>query len=175
MCQQKLHDSSRKKNIKIWPIRCHADLFYKFTRKRMILAVKMSKAYVTFVTATRLFLCTFHCFQSYYEQRMRGLSTYYSGYEMEFFVSWGDQESLLEPDLTGILSDKKEDYCGDYIFSERGKKKNSPKKSRRFFSSSPSASHHFLAKSASSANFLAGTPKWKSTKQKILSHGKVQL
>ena len=49
---QKLHDSSRKKNIKIWPIRCHADLFYKFTRKRMILAVKMSKAYVTFVTAT---------------------------------------------------------------------------------------------------------------------------
>ena len=90
---------------------------------------------------------------------------------MEFFVSWGDQESLLEPDLTGILSDKKEDYCGDYIFSERGKKKNSPKKSRRFFSDS----HHFLAKSASSANFLAGTPKWKSTKQKILSHGKVQL
>ena len=106
---------------------------------------------------------------------MRGLSTYYSGYEIRFFASRGDQESLLEPDLTGILSDKKEDYCGDYIFSERGKKEEFTEKIPTFFSSSPSASHHFLAKSASSANFLAGTPKWKSTKQKILSHGKVQL
>ena len=84
---------------------------------------------------------------------MRGLSTYYSGYEIEFFVSWGDQESLLEPDLTGILSDKKEDYCGDYIFPSEEKRRIHRKNPDVFLSSSPSASHHFLAKSASSANF----------------------
>jgi len=58
-----------------------------------------------------------------------------------------------------ILSDQMEDSRGDYVFFEREKKPNSPKKFRRFPSSSSSsspaasASHHFLAKSPSSANF----------------------
>ena len=49
-----------------------------------------------------------------------------------------------------------EDSRGDYVFFEREKKTNSPKKIRRFPSSSPSPSHHFLAKSPSSANFWVG-------------------
>ena len=120
------------KTIKIWPILCHADLFYKFTRKRMILVVKMSKAFKHMTPSSRLraFSCalfSFHCFHSNYEQRMRALRglSRLSAYQLiipvtrlnfKFFVSWGAQESLLKPELTGVLSDKNEDYRGDYIF-----------------------------------------------------------
>ena len=59
-----------------------------------------------------------------------------------------------------ILSDKMEDSRGDYVFFEREKKTNSPKKIRRFPSSSPSSpaspSHQFLAKSPSRANSWVG-------------------
>ena len=105
----------------------------------MIIAVKMSKAYVTFVAATRLFLCTFHCFHSNYEQRMRALRglSRLSAYQLiipvtrlnfKFFVSCGAQVSLLKPELTGVLSDKKEDYRGDYIFFRARKKRRTHRK-----------------------------------------------
>jgi hypothetical protein len=57
-----------------------------------------------------------------------------------------------------ILTDKMEDSCGDYVFFDREKKTNSPKKFRHFPPSFPSSSpsHHFLAKSPSRANFLVG-------------------
>ena len=68
----------------------------------------------------------------------------------------------------GILSDKMEDSCGDYVFFDREKKTNSPKKIQCFLSASSSSSsspspaspaspsHHFLAKSPSSANLGVG-------------------
>ena len=67
---QKSHDSSRKIIKKVGQfyvtLICSLDL----RKNRMILAVKISKIYVTFTTSTRVFMYTF---QSYSEQRVRGL------------------------------------------------------------------------------------------------------
>ena len=67
---QKTHDSSRKIIKKVGQfyvtLICSLDL----RKNRMILAVKISKTYVTFTTSTRVFMYTF---QSYSEQRVRGL------------------------------------------------------------------------------------------------------
>ena len=67
---QKTHDSSRKIIKKVGQfyvtLICSLDL----RKNRMILVVKISKTYVTFTTSTRVFMYTF---QSYSEQRVRGL------------------------------------------------------------------------------------------------------
>ena len=79
------------------------------------------------------------------------------GYNLDFFT----RKETRNLYWNRILSDKMEDSRGDYVFFDREKKTNSPKKIRRFPSSSPSpasasASHHFLAKSPSRTNFGEG-------------------
>ena len=49
-----------------------------------------------------------------------------------------------------------EDSRGDYVFFEREKKTNSPKKFRRFSSSTSSTSHRFLPKTGMYIDFRVG-------------------
>ena len=67
---QKTHDSSRKIIKKVGQFYVTLIRSLNLRKNRMILVVKISKTYVTVTAATRVFMYTF---QSYSEQRVRGL------------------------------------------------------------------------------------------------------
>ena len=67
---QKSHDSSGKIIKKVGQFYVTLIRSLNLRKIRMILVVKISRTYVTSTTSTRVFM---HTFQSYSEQRVRGL------------------------------------------------------------------------------------------------------
>ena len=68
--RKKTHDSSRKIIKKVGQFYVTLICFLNLRKNRMIVVAKISKKYVTFTAYARIFLYTF---QSYSEQRVRGL------------------------------------------------------------------------------------------------------